>query len=279
MENDSDKSKKTALITGATSGIGYELTKLFAQNGFDLAIVARNMARLDKVSGEVQRGPNVTVQVIPKDLSQPTAAEEIYRELQSKGIEVDVLVNNAGFNVYGPFRKTSAQKELQMMQVHMLTLTHLTKLFLPGMLKRKFGKVLNLASTASFTPGAGDAVYCATKAYVLSFSEAIAEELKGTGVTVTALCPGPTKTEFAERAEMADTKIFQGSLSSAAEVAQAGYRAMMQGRTTVVVGLNNKLMIFSLRFSPRNLVTKIGKSLLSRSPSASRTAVDPSHYT
>lgn len=277
MENDSDKSKKTALITGATSGIGYELTKLFAQNGFDLAIVARNMARLDKVSGEVQRGPNVTVQVIPKDLSQPTAAEEIYRELQSKGIEVDVLVNNAGFNVYGPFRKTSAQKELQMMQVHMLTLTHLTKLFLPGMLKRKFGKVLNLASTASFTPGAGDAVYCATKAYVLSFSEAIAEELKGTGVTVTALCPGPTKTEFAERAEMADTKIFQGSLSSATEVAQAGYRAMMQGRTTVVVGLNNKLMIFSLRFSPRNLVTKIGKSLLSRSPSASRTAVRPSH--
>lgn len=279
MENDSDKSKKTALITGATSGIGYELTKLFAQNGFDLAIVARNMARLDKVSGEVQRGPNVTVQVIPKDLSQPTAAEEIYRELQSKGIEVDVLVNNAGFNVYGPFRKTSAQKELQMMQVHMLTLTHLTKLFLPGMLKRKFGKVLNLASTASFTPGAGDAVYCATKAYVLSFSEAIAEELKGTGVTVTALCPGPTKTKFAERAEMADTKIFQGSLSSAAEVAQAGYRAMMQGRTTVVVGLNNELMIFSLRFSPRSLVTKIGKSLLSRSPSASRTAVGPSHYT
>jgi len=277
MENDSDKSKKTALITGATSGIGYELTKLFSQDGFDLVIVARNMAGLDRVSGELQRSANGTVAVIPKDLSQPTAAEEIYRELQSRGIEVDVLVNNAGFNVYGPFWETSAQKELQMMQVHMLTLTHLTKLFLPGMLERKFGKVLNLASTASFTPGAGDAVYCATKAYVLSFSEAIAEELKGTGVTVTALCPGPTKTEFAERAEMADTKIFQGSLSSAAEVARAGYGALMQGRTSVVVGLNNKLMIFSLRFSPRNLVTKIGKSLLSRSPSTSQTAVRPSH--
>ena len=277
MENDSDKSKKTALITGATSGIGYELTRLFSQNGFDLVIVARNMAGLDRVSGEVQRSANCTVVVIPKDLSQPTAAEEIYRELQSRGIEVDVLVNNAGFNVYGPFWETSAQKELQMMQVHMLTLTHLTKLFLPGMLERKFGNVLNLASTASFTPGAGDAVYCATKAYVLSFSEAIAKELKGTGVTVTALCPGPTKTEFAERAKMADTKIFQGSLSSAAEVARTGYRALMQGRTSVVVGLNNKLMIFSLRFSPRNLVTKIGKSLLSRSPSTSQTAVRPSH--
>jgi hypothetical protein len=196
---------------------------------------------------------------MPKDLSQPTAAEEIYRELQSREIEIDVLVNNAGFNVYGPFWETSAQKELQMMQVHMLTLTHLTKLFLPGMLKRKFGKILNLASTASFTPGPGDAVYCATKAYVLSFSEAVAEELRGTGATVTALCPGPTRTEFAERADMADTKIFQGRLSSAAEVARAGYRALMQEQAIVVVGRTNKLLIFSLRFSPRNLVTRIAK--------------------
>jgi hypothetical protein len=277
MNNDSDKSSRTALITGATSGIGYELTKLFAQNGFDLAIVARDTLRLDKISDELRRNADVTVTVIPKDLSEPTAAEEIYRELQSRGIEVDVLVNNAGFNVYGPFSETSGQKELQMMQVHMVTLTQLTKLFLPGMLERKFGKILNLASTASFTPGPGDAVYCATKAYVLSLSEAIAEEVRGTGVTVTALCPGPTKTEFAERADMADTKIFQGSLSSAGEIARSGYRALMKGQTIVVAGWNNKLLIFSLRFSPRSLVTRIAKSLLSKDANISPAAIRPAH--
>jgi short-subunit dehydrogenase len=277
MNKDSDKTGATALITGATSGIGYELTKLFARDGFDLAIVARDTSRLDKIADELRRNANVAVTVIPKDLSQATAAEEIYRDLQSKGIEIDILVNNAGFNVYGPFGETNTRKELQMMQVHMVTLTHLTKLFLPGMLKRKFGKILNLASTASFTPGPGNAVYCATKAYVLSFSEAIAEELRGTGVSVTALCPGPTKTEFAERADMADTKIFRGRLSSAAEVARAGYRALMRGRTTVVVGRNNKLLVFSLRFSPRSLVAKIAKSILSRDSNPSLAAIRPAH--
>lgn len=145
------------------------------------------------------------------------------------------------------------------------------------MLKRNFGKILNVASTASFTPGPLDAVYCASKAYVLSFSEAIAEEVRGTGVSVTTLCPGPTKTGFAERADMTDTKIFQGRLSSASEVAQEGYRALMRERRTVVVGLANKLLVFSLRFSPRNLVARVAKSLLSRTVSAQQTRVRPAH--
>jgi short-subunit dehydrogenase len=264
MRNDPGVTSKTALITGATSGIGYELTKLFAGAGFALVLVARDAPRLAKIADDLRRSSNVSVTVIPKDLANPTAAEEIYRELQSKGVEVDLLVNNAGFNVYGPFWETDAQKELQMMQVHIISLTHLTKLFLPGMLKRQFGRILNVGSTASFATGPGDAVYCASKAYVLSFSEAIAEELRGTGVTVTTLCPGATKTEFAERAHMTDVRMFQGQLWSPAEVAQAGYRALMRGRTSVVVGTANKLMVFSLRFTPRNLVARIGKSILSR---------------
>lgn len=261
--------KNTALITGASSGIGHELAKLFALDRFDLVLVARDAPRLEKIADALRRIYLVGVTVISKDLSQPTAAEEIYREVQRKGVEVDILVNNAGFNVYGPFWETDAQKELQMIQVHIATLTHLTKLFLPGMIQRHFGKILNVGSTASFTPGPLDAVYCASKAYVLSFSDAIAEELRGTGVTVTTLCPGPTKTEFAERAHMTDAKVFQGELSSAAEVAKAGYRALMRGRTSVVVGTGNKLLTFSVRLTPRDLVARIAKSILSRGTSRS----------
>ncbi len=255
---------QTALITGASSGIGYELTKRLARDGVNLVLVARNAPQLAKIADELRGSSQVTVTVIPKDLSQPTAAEEIYRELQSQGMAVDILVNNAGFAVYGPFWETDAQKELQMMQVHMVTLTHLTKLFLPGMMQRHWGKILNLGSTAAFVPGPRAAVYCASKAYVLSFSEALAEELRDSGVTVTALCPGPTKTEFAERAQLTDTKLFQGRLLSAAEVAQAGYRALMRGRPSTVVGMANKLMTFSLRFTPRHLVARLSKRVFRR---------------
>jgi short-subunit dehydrogenase len=171
--------------------------------------------------------------------------------------------------VYGSFRETSAQRELEMIQTNVIALTQLTKELLPGMIERRSGKILNLGSTGSFAPGPLNAVYCAGKAYVLSFSEALAEELKGTGVTVTTLCPGATKTKFAERAQMTDTNIFRGSLLSAAEVAEAGYRAMMRGQTSVVVGLANQLTVLSLRFMPRNLVARIGKSMMTRSGSAS----------
>jgi uncharacterized protein len=276
MRNDS-ATRRTTLVTGASSGIGLELTKLFARDGFDLVLVATDEARLAKIADEMAQQFDVTVTVMQKDLSRPTAAGEIYRELQSKGIEVDILVNNAGFSVYGPFSETDSRDEMEMMQVNMITLTQLTKLFLPAMLKRNSGKILNVASTAAFTPGPFDAVYCASKAYVLSFSEAIAEEVRGTGVSVTTLCPGPTKTEFAKRAEMTNTKIFQGRLSSAAEVAEEGYRALLQGRTTVVVGLANRLMVFSLRFSPRNLVARVAKSLLSRTVNTQPARVRPAH--
>jgi short-subunit dehydrogenase len=217
------------------------------------------------------------VTVIPKDLSRPTAPEEIYREIESKGIEVDVLVNNAGFNVYGPFSETDSQTEFEMMLVNMIALTRLTKLFLPAMLNRNSGKILNVASTAAFTPGPYAAVYCAGKAYVLSFSEAIAEELRGSGVTVTTLCPGPTLTKFAERANMSDTKIFQGRLASAKDVAEAGYGALMRGKTTVIVGLANRLLIFSLRFSPRRFVALVAKGLLSRVVNPQHARVRPAH--
>lgn len=262
MQNNSH-SRNAALITGASSGIGYELTKRFARAGFDVVLVARDEAQLKRVADALTGTFNVSVTVIPKDLSRPGAAAELYREVKGNGIEIDILVNNAGFNIYGPFSETSSREELEMMHVNIVALTQLTKLFLPAMLKRNSGKILNVASTVAFTPGPYSAVYCASKAYVLSFSEAIAEEVSGTGVSVTTLCPGPTQTQFAERAKMRNTKVFQGRLSSAVEVAEAGYRGLFHERTTVIVGLANKLLIFSLRFTPRNLITRIAKRLLS----------------
>ncbi len=268
MASISGVARKTALITGASSGIGYEFAKLFARDHFDLVLVARDASRLGRVADELRRTFGITATVKATDLSRPAAATGIYRELQDEGIEIDVLVNNAGFNVYGPFCETNAQGELEMIQTNVIALTQLTKELLPGMIERRSGKILNLGSTGSFAPGPLNAVYCASKAYVLSFSEALAEELKGTGVTVTTLCPGPTKTEFAERAQMTDTNIFQGRLQSAAEVAEAGYRALTRGETSIVVGLANKLQVFSLRFLPRDAVASVSKRIMSRSESA-----------
>lgn len=276
MQNNSN-TRTAALITGASSGIGYELAKLFVRDGSDVVLVARDVARLERIASELVGNFNVSVTILSKDLSRPTAAEELYREVRRSGIEIHTLVNNAGFNVYGPFSETSLRDELKMMQLNMVTLTELTKLFLPAMLKRKSGKILNIASTVAFTPGPYSAVYCASKAYVLSFSEAIAEEVRGTGVTVTTLCPGPTKTEFAERAHMTQTKVFHGRLSSASKVAEEGYRALFQGRTTIVEGLRNKLLVFSLRFSPRRLVTRVSKLLLNKPLRAQQARPRPAH--
>lgn len=258
---------KTALITGASSGIGYELSKLFAQSGHDLVLVARNGKRLDDLAKELTQRFGVKATALVKDLSAPTATQEIIAELQNRAIHVDFLVNNAGFSVYGEFNETDLPRQLQMIQVNITALTELTKLLLPGMLKRKYGKILNVGSTASFAPGPLAAVYCATKAYVLSFSEALAEELKDTGVTVTVLCPGPTKTEFFDRAKMTDSRIFQGNLMEAYEVAEIGFRALMEGKTTVIAGTTNKLTVFSMRLAPRKIVTRISRNLLGRKAS------------
>jgi short-subunit dehydrogenase len=274
MGNSSVEFKGTALITGASSGIGYEMTELFAREGFNLVLVARNSLRLEKIADDLRRRFNIRVTVVPKDLSEQNAANDLYCELQRQNIAVNILVNNAGFNVYGPFPETSMHSESQMMQLNMVTLTQLTKLLLPAMLKRKSGKILNVASTAAFTPGPGSAVYCASKAYVLSFSEALAEELKGTGVRVTALCPGPTKTEFAERAQMTDSRLFRGSVSSADDVARDGYQALMRGDTMAISGAANKLLVFSLRFSPRAVVPKVAKKLLAKSDNTGTSAIN-----
>ncbi|MCA9922498.1 MAG: SDR family oxidoreductase, partial [Anaerolineales bacterium] len=216
------KNKQTALITGASGGIGYELARKIAQQGHNLVVVARSESKLMKLAQDFNKQFGVNVTVMVKDLAQSAAPDEIYNELQANEIDVDILVNNAGFASYGLFHELDRQKELNMMQVNMVALTHLTHLFLPGMVERGYGRILNIASTAAFQPGPLMAVYYATKAYVLSFSEAIANELDGTGVTVTALCPGPTESGFQARAAMEDSKLVQSGLMDAATVAKMG---------------------------------------------------------
>ncbi len=256
--------KTAALITGASSGIGYELAKLFAQNGHNLVLVARSQGKLQELADDIEEKFGVWVKVIPKDLSQPTSPDEILAEVEQESIQIDILVNNAGFQEYGPFYETDLNKELHMIQVNLTSLTHLTKLFLPGMIRQGHGKIMNVGSTGSFAPGPLNAIYCATKAYVLSFSEAIAEELKGTGVTVTALCPGATRTDFVTKAGMEDVNLFRGQISDARTVAEVGYRALMKGRRITIPGAGNKTMIFSIRLLPRSLVTRISKNMMSR---------------
>lgn len=248
---------KTALITGASRGIGYELARLFARDGYNLVLVARSAGKLAEMKQQYESKAGVQVRVIVKDLAQPSAPQEIFDELQREGVAVDVLVNNAGFTVFGKFVETNLDQELQLMQVNIVALTHLTKLFLPGMVERGWGKVLNLASTAAFFPGPLMAVYYASKAYVLSFSEALAVELEGTGVTMTALCPGPTETGFQKRGNMEDSRLVAGrKIMDARTVARIGYRALMKGQMFVVPGLRNWVQIEATRFIPHRVLAR-----------------------
>lgn len=254
--------KRTALITGASGGIGYEFVKLFAQDGYNLVLVARSEQKLNQIADELKSKFGIDVKVIAKDLANPSAPEEIFSQLQQASIKIDILINNAGFASYGLFNETDLTAELQMLQVNVVCLTHLTKLFLKDMVKQGYGKILNLASTAAFQPGPLMAVYFASKAYVLSLSEAIANELEGTGVTVTALCPGPTESNFQKRAAMEDSKLVSGQkIMDAETVAKIGYDALFDNKTVVVPGLKNKLLTESVRFTPRKLVTKIVRSM------------------
>ena len=249
---------KTVLITGPTSGIGYELAKCFARDGYGLVLVARSGDRLSLLKDEFEKKYGVFVKTIEKDLSKPDAPKEIFQELKKDAHPIDILVNNAGFGNYGTFYNTDLQAELQMIQLNMTSLTHLTKLFLTDMVKNTWGRILNVASTAAFQPGPLMAVYYASKAYVLSFSEALASELEGTGVTVTALCPGPTRTDFQKRAEIEGTRLVNGGLMmDSVIVAKEGYLGLMKGKTVVIPGFKNKAIAFLVRFTPRNLVTKI----------------------
>src|SRR3954454_3939709 len=212
MANEKTGTRQTALITGASGGIGLELARVFAAHGYDLVLVARSGGKLEELAGELRTRHGIEARVIAKDLARPESPEELFRELETAGVTVDVLINNAGFATFGPFVAADLHAELEELQLNVVTLTHLTKKLLPAMVARKRGGVLNVASTAAFQPGPFMAIYYATKAYVLSFSEALAAELEGQGVTISVLCPGPTETGFTARAGLEGTPLSSGAL-------------------------------------------------------------------
>lgn len=249
--------KKTVLITGASSGIGLEFASLFAKDGDHLIITARNEAKLREIANELTAKYGVKVTVAAKDLSIPESADEIASELTAEGIEVDVLINNAGFAAYGPFYETNWKEEKDMIQVNIMALTALTKQLLPGMIKRNSGQILNVASTAAFQPGPLMAVYYATKAYVLSFSEAVNYELRNTNVSVTALCPGATATNFEKRASLESSRLFQSGAMNARDVAIEGYKALKEKKSLAIPGFKNKALANLVRFLPRKSVLRI----------------------
>jgi short-subunit dehydrogenase len=251
-----------ALITGASSGIGLEFAKLFARESHDLALVARSHDTLKHIADTLQQTYGVQVKCYTKDLSVSSTPEEIFEALQSEGGNIDVLVNNAGFGWRGEFAKMNTADALEMIQVNISSLTHLTRLFLPGMIERKRGKILNVTSTAAFQPGPLMATYYASKAYVLNFSLALTEELHGTGVTVTALCPGPTATGFGKRAGFSNKKILGGALSmDASAVALQGYKGLMKGKPLIISGWKNWLGTQLVRLLPRTLPGKLVKGV------------------
>lgn len=253
-------SDKTALITGGSVGIGFELAKQFAAHGHSLVLVARNTDQLEAAAGKIEGKYGVSVRTISMDLADADAPQKLFDSLGGDGVEIHYLINNAGFGLGGEFADTSLERELDMIQVNVATVVHLTKLFLPAMLKRKEGRIMNVASTAAFQPGPLHSIYYASKAFVLSFSEAIHEELRKTGVTVTALCPGPTQTGFFERAGTTRTRLFrQAVVASAEDVARFGYAAMMRGQSVAIPGIANKLMVQAERLAPRRLVTRIAR--------------------
>jgi short-subunit dehydrogenase len=248
----------TALVTGASGGIGLEIARVLAPD-HDLVLVARSAAKLDAVAGELGGA-----RVIAADLSDPSAVAKIVAEVP----EVDVLVNNAGVGDFGAFAEADLDRTLAMIQLNVTSLTALTRRYLPGMLERGHGRVLNVASTASFQPGPLMAVYYATKSYVLSFTEAVAEEVRGSGVTVTALCPGPTASGFQAAADMELSPLVANrKLPSAADVARHGVRAMEKGDVVVVPGAMNKIMAASVRFTPRPVLRRLVRKMQETKPS------------
>ncbi|MEM8611898.1 MAG: SDR family oxidoreductase [Cyanobacteria bacterium P01_H01_bin.105] len=248
---------KTALITGASGGIGYELAKVFAANDHDLILVARSINKLQRIQAELSETHDVQVYVIGQDLSQPDSPATLFGQVQQQGLTVDVLVNNAGFGDYGLFAECDWSKQIALLQLNMVSLTQLTRLFLPLMLERGYGKILNVASTAAFQPGPFMATYYASKSYVMSFTEALAHEVEGTGITVTVLCPGPTRgTDFQSRAKLDDVVFFKKlKLPEAAEVARFGYDALERHQVVAVHGIFNRLLVFTNRLVPRRAVT------------------------
>lgn len=252
--------QETVLITGASGGIGYELAKLFARDRCNLVLVARNAAQLSQVAGELVSQFGITVKTVALDLGAPPAPKFLFDQLQREGIAVEILVNNAGFGMFGEFAKMPEEEIRGQIQLNIAALTELCRLFLPAMMARRKGKIMNVASTAAFQPGPLMAVYYASKAYVLSFSEALANELRGSGVTVTCFCPGATLTGFARRAGTENSRLFkQIGAMDAVRVARDGYQGLMAGNTVVISGAHNWLVAESVRFAPRKLVTAISR--------------------
>ncbi len=257
MAQSRSESELTALVTGASTGIGLELAKQFAAHGHNLVITARHRDALEAIAGTLEGKFGVKVTVIADDLTDPAAPQRLFDAIRAENIDVHFLVNNAGFGLGGEFADTEITRELEMIQVNISALTHLTKLFLPAMMKRKSGNILNIASVAAFQPGPLMAVYYASKAFVLSFSEALDEELRNSGVSVTCLCPGATDTNFAETARVSNGKLFTTlGVAKADDVAKYGYDAMIKGERVAVVGLRNKVMVQAERFTPRNVITR-----------------------
>lgn len=247
-----------ALVTGASSGIGYDLARILAADRHDLVLVARSADRLRALADELAARHGIRALALPADLSDPAAPTAIMSALGERAVSIDILINNAGFGTYGPFASSDPARELAMLQVNIVSLVHLTRLVLPGMLERRAGRVLNVASTAAFQPGPLMAGYYASKAFVLHFSEALANELRGSGVTVTALCPGPTRTNFQVAAEMRASRLVRGPLMmDSLPVARAGYEAMLRGRPLIIPGLPNRIMSLAVRVLPRRLVTRM----------------------
>ena len=248
--------RKTALITGASAGIGAELARVFAGHDHDLVLVARRRDALEALAGQLEGKHGITATVVVDDLGDPEAPDRIFAAARDARIHVDVLVNNAGFGLGGPFSETPIERETAMVQVNITALMQLTKLFVAPMLRRRRGYVMNVASTAAFFPGPGMSVYYATKAFVFSFSQAIAEELSDSGVVVSCLCPGPTETEFTQVAQLNRPKLFDSNVADARDVAEFGYRALMAGWRVAIPGARNKFLVQAQRFVPRRLVAR-----------------------
>lgn len=256
------KMKKTALITGASSGFGVEFAKCFAKDGHNLVIVARRLDKLNSLAEELREVYRVDVTVLGKDLGKMEEVQSVFDTLQKAKIHIDYLVNNAGFGDFGNFHEAKWEKLEQMADVNIKALMKLSYLFMKPMVDAGFGRILNIASTAAFQPGPLMAVYYATKAFVLSFSEAIGNELQGTGVTVTTLCPGASESEFQVAANLDESKLFRRKkLQTSKEVAEYGYKEMMKGSMTVIPGLLNKVGAISARFAPRKMVLKMVRKI------------------
>lgn len=254
---------RNVLITGASKGIGRELAILFARKGYNLILVARSRELLLELSTKLRKKYHVHVTVLEKDLTEKDAPAEIYEEVKDRGVHI--LVNNAGFGDYMEFAHADWDKQYAMIQLNVTALMHMTRLFLPDMLKRGQGRILNLASTASFLPGPNMSVYYATKAAVLSFSQAVSKEVRGKGVTVTALCPGPTRTNFEDAAGLMNSKLFRSlKVAGAKEVAGYGYRALMKGKPVAVQGMSNKLLVLGTKLAPRGLILTIINQIQSK---------------